>query len=191
MDALSSVIYKSVIQKLRFVKMANFEQRFTDFNSALQNEFQRIESQRQDLESREKRLTDEKTKMMQIDNKSDDVISLNIGGESMTCLRSTLCQIDGSLLASMFSGRWEDRLTKDKDGNVFLDYDPECFKFILNYLRAKKMQSPERQAIIPSPPQEKNNDYWILINYLGLENEFLKRSERRLRKPGVRHQDAW
>ena len=160
--------------------MANLEQRFTDLKSALQNESLRMKSQRQDLESREKRLTDEKTKMMQIDNKSDDVISLNVGGESMTCLRSTLCQIDGSLLATMFSGRWEDRLTKDKDGNVFLDYDPECFKFILNYLRAKKMQSPERQAIILSPPQEKKNDYWILIDYLGLENEFKETIEMKV-----------
>ena len=53
----------------------------------------------------------------------DDVIELNVGGEIMATTRSTLCQVEGSLLASMFSGRWEDKLCKDKQRNYFLDLD--------------------------------------------------------------------
>jgi hypothetical protein len=48
----------------------------------------------------------------------DDIIYLNVGGETMACNRSTLCQVEGSFLASMFSGRWENQQKKDKDGNV-------------------------------------------------------------------------
>ena len=106
--------------------------------------------------------------MMQILVKDDDVISLNIGGKNMAASRSTLCQVEGLLLASMFSGRWEDRLKKDKQGNVLLDFNPDCFKLILNYLRAKKTETPRSQTKKPKPPEEEKSNYWNLVEYLGL-----------------------
>jgi hypothetical protein len=42
-----------------------------------------------------------------MENTNDDVIELNVGGQRMATKRSTLCQIKGSLLASMFGGRWK------------------------------------------------------------------------------------
>lgn len=36
----------------------------------------------------------------------------------------------------MFSGRWEDKLERDTDGRVFLDYNPYCFEKILDFLWA-------------------------------------------------------
>lgn len=68
----------------------------------------------------------------------DDIIYLNVGGVTFASNMSTLCQVPGSFLAPMFSGRWEDSLKKDKEGNVFLNFNPNCFKLILNYLRAQK-----------------------------------------------------
>lgn len=38
--------------------------------------------------------------------------------------RSILCKVEGSLLATMSSGRWEKSLCHDEDGAVFLDFDP-------------------------------------------------------------------
>lgn len=153
------------------VSVPNIQCHFESFNSTLQSEVQRIEAKRQEVESQEKALNDERKRMMQILVKDDDVISLNIGGKNMAASRSTLCQVEGSLLASMFSGRWEDRLKKDKQGNVFLDFNPDCFKLILNYLRAKKIETPRSQAKKPKPPEEETSNYWNLVEYLGLREE--------------------
>ena len=114
--------------------------------------------------------------MMQTVVKDDDVISLNIGGKNMAASRSTLlCQVEGSLLASMFSGTWEDGLKKDKQGNVFLDFNPTCFKLIFNYLRANKIETPRSQAKKPKPPEEETSNYWNLVEYLGLRDELTEK----------------
>ena len=52
------------------------------------------------------------------------IINLNVGGEKMSTSRATLTLIEGTLLATMFSGKWEDKLMKDADSYIFLDYDP-------------------------------------------------------------------
>ena len=153
----------------------NIQCYFQSFNSALQDEVQRIEAKRKEVESQEKALNDERERMMQTVVKNDDVISLNIGGKNMAASRSTLCQVEGSLLASMFSGRWEDGLKKDKQGNVFLDFNPTCFKLILNYLRAKKIETPRSQAKKPKPPEEETSNYWNLVEYLGLRDELTEK----------------
>ena len=41
---------------------------------------------------------------------NDDIIHLNIGGQKITTKRSTLCLVENSRLADMFSGRGEDNL---------------------------------------------------------------------------------
>ena len=157
------------------VSEPNIQCQFQSFNSALQDEVQRIEAKRKEVESQEKALNDERERMMQTVVKDDDVISLNIGGKNMAASRSTLCQVEGSLLASMFSGRWEDGLKKDKQGNVFLDFNPTCFKLILNYLRAKKIETPRSQAKKPKPPEEETSNYWNLVEYLGLRDELTEK----------------
>ena len=147
------------------------EGHFKSFTTALEDEVKRVEAMRNEVETKDKALKVEKESMMKIEVEDDDVISLNIGGTIMAAARSTLCQVEGSLLASMFSGRWEDRLKKDKHGNVFLDFNPDCFKLILNYLRAKKLEKPNSSARKPTPPKEEESNYWNLIDYLGLRDE--------------------
>ena len=162
----------------------NIRCHFQSFNSALQDEVQRIEAKRKEVEFQEKVLNDERERMMQTVVKDDDVISLNIGGKNMAASRSTLCQVEGSLLASMFSGRWEDGLKKDKQGNVFLDFNPTCFKLILNYLRAKKIETPRSQAKKPKPPEEETSNYWNLVEYLGLRDELTEKLDCAVADPG-------
>ena len=160
-------------------KATDMQGHFQSFNSALKNEVERIEAMRKDVETKEKALNNEKDRMMTIKVEDDDVVSLNIGGKIMAASRSTLCQVEGSLLASMFSGRWEDRLKKDKHDNVFLDFNPECFKLILNYLRAKKIETPRSKAKTPNPPEGETSNYWNLVDYLGLREELGGDEERR------------
>ena len=66
-----------------------------------------------------------KQRMKSVEVSDDDMIHLNVGGQKFTTKRSTLCQVEGSLLASMFSGRWEDGLERDQDGAVFFDFSPQ------------------------------------------------------------------
>lgn len=40
-----------------------------------------------------------------------------------------------SVLAAMFSGRWESSLERDPQGNYFLDFDAADFAILLTYLR--------------------------------------------------------
>jgi len=65
-----------------------------------------------------------------------DVIHLNVGGSThVAVLRRTLTHFEHSMLASKFSGRWDDSLEKDKDGNFFIDAIPEEFVKLINHLR--------------------------------------------------------
>jgi len=79
-----------------------------------------------------------------------------------------------SLLAAMFSGRWESSHTYDSEGRIFLDYRPVCFQKIVNYLRRRVLlnargdspRTAEFQCLGPNDEQEcQCHD---LIDYLGL-----------------------
>ena len=110
-------------------------------------------------------------RMVAVTMNNNDIIHLNVGGQKMTTKRSTLCQVEGSLLASMFSGRWEDGLERDKDGCIFFDFNPQYFSLILDYLRAKKIETPEKPALLRKVPSEQLNNFDILVGYLGLKEE--------------------
>ena len=107
--------------------------------------------------------------MSSLDKVSRDVIELNIGGMLVMSKRSTLCLCEGSLLASMFSGRWEESLTRDEAGRVFLDYEPKLFLVVLNHLRhISHSRARFDPSVIPPPTKE----FWDLVEYLGLTKAF-------------------
>jgi hypothetical protein len=107
----------------------------------------------------------------------DDIKDLNVGGQKLTTTRSTLCQVEGSLFASMFSGRWEDGLKRDKDGAIFFDFNPQYFVIILDYLRAKKNATPENPVLVPKVPEEQAKQFNVLVQNLGLTEEFVPKAE--------------
>ena len=98
----------------------------------------------------------------------NDIIDLNIGGQKLTTKRSTLCQVENSLLATMFSGRWDESLERDQDGVVFLDYNPQFFVSILDYLRATRIAAPGTRIPWPKVPDDQLKYFNILLQYLGL-----------------------
>jgi hypothetical protein len=71
----------------------------------------------------------------------------------------------------MFSGRWEDGLKRDEDGAVFFDVNPQYFGYILDYLRMKKIASPENPAELPKVPGDQAKHFNTLVEYLGLSDE--------------------
>lgn len=85
-----------------------------------------VEEQRALLES-------EKEAVATIQKTQQVIVELNVGGVHYTTSAATLCKKPGTMLAAMFSGRYE--VLKGSDGRVFLDRDGELFAYILCYLR--------------------------------------------------------
>jgi len=83
-------------------------------------------------------------------------------------------QVKDSLLAAMFSGRWESSHTYDSEGRIFLDYRPVCFQKIVNYLRHRVLlkamgKSPHTDEFhCMGPDDEQECHCHDLIDYLGL-----------------------
>lgn len=78
-----------------------------------------------------------------------DVLTLNVGGTIISVLRRTLTQVEGSMLASRFSGRWDKSLEKDKDDRFFIDQDPDLFTVLLSHLRDRANQTQGGAALRP------------------------------------------
>ena len=73
---------------------------------------------------------------MENNNSSNDVLRLNVGGQKFITKRATLCALEGSMLATLFSTDSNFApLTETGGGEIFLDRDPVSFPYILNYLR--------------------------------------------------------
>ena len=65
------------------------------------------------------------------------------------------------MLASKFSGRWDDSLEKDRDGNFFLDHDFDDFKMMIDFLRDKAIESPKFPVFAP----QGNGKFFRLLEY--------------------------
>ena len=74
----------------------------------------------------------------------------------------------------MFSGRWEKSLTRDSNGRIYLEHDPELIELIVNFLRTKKIEGPSSKEIIVCPeiPKGKEQAFRVLLNYFGLTDFF-------------------
>ena len=66
-----------------------------------------------------------------------DVLHLNVGGVKTSVLRRTLTSVPESMLASRFSGRWDESIEKDENGHFFIDQEYSLFRHMLDYLRNK------------------------------------------------------
>ena len=105
----------------------------------------------------------------------DDVIELNIGGQKMTTLRSTLTAVSGSKLARMFHDKSSVKaLPMDKEGAVFFDYNPLYFNYLLDQLRAIK-QMPKKPAYelkFEAPYVSSQMNFTYMLSDLGLTGQW-------------------
>ncbi|XP_078350503.1 uncharacterized protein LOC144635272 [Oculina patagonica] len=79
-------------------------------------------------------------------------VNLNIGGHHFTTSVQTLTKDPNSMLAAMFSGRFE--MKPSEDGTLFIDRDGTHFRFILNYLRNGKLTLPEGATFLNELEEE-------------------------------------
>ncbi len=146
--------------------------KFDDLVKRFKDEFNEIiEGERAKLKAEVEAFNEEKQKMKAFAVSDDDIIRLNVGGKKFTTTRCTLCQVEGSLLATMFSGRWEDGVKRDEDGAVFFDFNPKHFGYILEYLRTKKIATAEDPAELPKVPRDEAKNFNTLVEYLQLSDE--------------------
>ena len=92
------------------------------------------------------RLHEEQESIDAMSKKLDQVhfsstVKLNVGGQHFTTSVQTLTKDPNSMLAAMFSGRFE--MKPSEDGSFFIDRDGTHFRFILNFLRTGKLTLPE------------------------------------------------
>jgi len=99
----------------------------------------------------------------------NDVIQLNVGGQTnIAVLRNTLTQFEDSMLAAKFSGRWDDSMEKDRDGNIFVDEDPENFKMLLKFLRMR-MKNNNQGGSVPERHRPKATyEFCSMLEYYNL-----------------------
>ena len=169
--------------------------RFDDLVSRFKREFSEIiEGDRSKMKAEVEAFNTEKRIMKGIEVNNDDIIQLNVGGQKFTTTRFTLRQVNGSLLDTMFSRNWTHGLKHDQDGAIVLDFNPEHFGWILNYLRAKKIATPEKFPVFPKVPKDEVNNFKILLKYLDLTAEIalvqnekfsLRSSEVSLQESGI------
>jgi len=69
------------------------------------------------------------------------LVELNVGGVFYSTSLSTLTSESGSKLDQMFNN--QDSILKDSKGKYFIDRDGVLFRYILDYLRNKKLVLPE------------------------------------------------
>ena len=78
--------------------------KFDDLVKRFKAEFNKIvEKERANLKAEVEALNAEKQRMEAIKVSDDDIIHLNVGGQRFSTTRATLCQVEGSLLATMFN----------------------------------------------------------------------------------------
>ena len=165
MDSVSSAFEKSrkssaaerkAIHEEREAMLAEFEAKekamLADFEAKEKAMLAEIEAKEKAVEEDRSALEAEKEAMKSHDTSDTDIIEVNVSGTHIDVSRRTLCQIEGSLLASQFSGRWwEDNMKKDTDDRVFLDYDADEFKLTLKELRRCQLD-PEHVLEMPTDP---------------------------------------
>lgn len=96
--------------------------------------------------------------------RDDDIIEINAGGKIIAARRGTLCQLSGTRLETLFSGRWDDKLSRDDNGRIFLDVNPEVFQAIVDYLNEMMISSEDDPSEPPVPPNDE--DRQVLAQYL-------------------------
>lgn len=126
---------------------ATFEQEVQDIRSNLERERRNLQA---DAERAREDFEEERRRMVSDHILPSDIIGLNMGGEkTVQVKRSLLTQFESSFLASMFSGRWEDQISRDKNGNVFFDEPPEVLMPLIEWLRECRDATPDHPAETP------------------------------------------
>jgi len=102
------------------------------------------------------------------ENSDSDIVEINVSGEFFTTTFGTFRQVEDSTLTMMFRKPWFDSLVRDRNGRVFLNFDPDHFKIIIRFLRMKMIEDPFDPTEAPTVPSSEKRNFDRLLQYLGL-----------------------
>lgn len=96
-----------------------------------------------------KRLDRLSEKMADFWPKKFDIVKINCSGDVYEIPRCTLCSIEGSYLAELFSEENAKAIKPDTDGCYYLDINKYCFGFVVEYLLNRRLRVDAPLPIIP------------------------------------------
>ena len=103
---------------------------------------------------------------------ADEVVELNVGGQRITTLLSTLTAVPNSILALMFTKttKTDRTMLRDDHGAFVFDYNPVHFEYLLDQLRMiKRMpKKPAYEINIKGPVDSTPSNFSYMIKDLGL-----------------------
>jgi hypothetical protein len=108
------------------------------------------------------------------ESSDDDVIELNVSGQRIITLRSTLTAVPNSKLALMFTkNNTGARQSMGKLGTIFFDYNPIQFNYLLDQLRMIKRtpEIPAYELDIRAPNADIRMNFSYMISDLGLNRK--------------------
>ena len=140
------------------------KQQYHEARSALDNREARLEERELALQRAVEAF--EVEKQLLAGKTPGDILELNVGGTKIMVKRSTLCQCEDSLLAAHFSGRWDDNVEKVGEA-FFIDQPPELFVGLVDFLRAKDIETPSWPARLPIALEQSFN-FRGLLEYYGM-----------------------
>eukprot|EP00929_Paragymnodinium_shiwhaense_P115623 TRINITY_DN84602_c0_g1_i1.p1 TRINITY_DN84602_c0_g1~~TRINITY_DN84602_c0_g1_i1.p1 ORF type:complete len:328 (-),score=33.86 TRINITY_DN84602_c0_g1_i1:83-1066(-) len=149
---------------------SGLEDAFDTMMQRVKEEQDALKRGRQELAEAREKMDAEKAAIDKLALPEDDIVELNVGGLPFATTRSTLLSApEGSLLRVMFRGPWDKGLKRDRDGRVFLDFDPKLFEKVLSYLRQKGLAPPTKRLVMPGVPPEQKMEFELMLEYLGMQ----------------------
>jgi len=154
--------------------MAQLEQLTQDITqekAELQQARAKIEDDREQMQKDREHFEAEKATMIRDGCGPENLVGLNFRGENTIVMkRSVMCQVEGSMLAAMFSGRYESNLEYDKDGNVYVGYPPSVMMPLMDWLTTYQHAPSEAQLPIADITKGFENMWDGVVNFFGLES---------------------
>lgn len=80
-------------------------------------------------------------------------IEIKCSGQLFVVSQQVLCSIKGSALSEMFSDDFLPRLPTDPEGRYVLDFNPICFRYVVDYLMNRRLRPDAPTPIIPREQQ--------------------------------------
>jgi hypothetical protein len=152
------------IEQERAVSEHGLAQYTTDTNEWCAREREKVDLAYQQLEEATVRM-----RVMHPENEQA-ILQINCAGKEFAVPKSVMCQLDDSYLNVMFSDEFEQAIPRDKQGRLYLDYNPACFDLVIQYLTAR---SKDPRAKVPDVPPEQQRHMEVLAHSLNVR-QFLR-----------------